>query len=406
MHHLDFMKEALSIKEEIVDLRRRIHQYPEIGGTEVETQKLVEEYLQNLGIKTQRIADTGVLGLLEGGGANSEAVSGPVSVATVGLRADMDALKIEEQTGAEYASRRPGLMHACGHDAHTAALLGTAKILAAHREELPGNVKFFFQPDEEGDGGAERMIAEGALENPKVTAMFGAHVNPEIPAGRIGARPGKIYAASNPFDVTIKGFGSHGASPHLGIDAIAVAAQVVGALQLYVSRETDPLDSAVITVGTFHGGTQRNAIAEEVKISGIIRTLGPEMRQKTVTAFRRIVESTVQAHGATADIQILTSYPGVVNDEAMTQLARHSIAELLGEDKLFSLDHATMGTEDFGIFLEQVPGCFYQAGVANPAKTPTVSLHNGQFNIDEDALPVMSAVHAKVAYDYLRGAKS
>ncbi len=404
MQQLDFMEAALSIKDEIIDLRRRIHQYPEIGKTEVETQKLVEEYLQNLGIKTQRIAGTGVLGLLEGGGAGVDVNPGAIS--TVGLRADMDALKIEEQTGVSYASRRPGLMHACGHDCHTAALLGTAKILAACRQDLPGNVKFFFQPDEEGDGGAEQMIAEGALENPQVTAMFGAHVSPGIPVGYMGARPGKSYAASNPFDITVKGFGSHGASPHLGIDAIAVAAQVVGALQLYVSRETNPLDSAVITVGTFHGGTQRNAIAEEVKMSGIIRTLGPEMRQKTVAAFRRIVEGIVQAHGATAEIEIRTSYPGVVNDEAMTRLACSSIAELLGEDKLFPVAHPTMGTEDFGIFLEHVPGCFYQAGVANPAKTPTVPLHNGQFNIDEDALPVMSAVHAKVAYDYLRGAKS
>lgn len=395
MHQLDFIKEAREIKDEIVSLRRRIHQYPEIGRTETETQKLVEEYLQGLNIKTKRIADTGVLGLLEGGHP------GP----TVGLRADMDALKVEEKTGASYASCRPGLMHACGHDAHTAALLGTARLLAAHREELIGNVKFFFQPDEEGDGGAQRMIAEGALQDPPVSAMFGAHVNPDLPAGYMGVKFGKNYAASNPFEITVRGFGSHGASPHLGVDAIAIAAQIVGALQLYVSRETDPLDSVIITIGTFHGGTQRNVIADEVKMSGIIRTLGPEIRQKTLTSVRRIVEGIVSAFGATADIQIHTSYPGVSNDEAMTRLVHKSVGELLGKDKVVILDQPTMGTEDFGIFLEHVPGCFYQAGVANPAKNPVVSLHNSQFNIDEDALPVMSAVHAKVAYDYLKGAK-
>ncbi|MDR1193137.1 MAG: amidohydrolase [Peptococcaceae bacterium] len=393
MSAIDFMAEALAIKDEIIALRRKIHQYPEIGGTETETQRLVVDYLEALGVKTQKIADTGVLGLLEGskpGGA-------------VGLRADMDALKIQEQTGVPYASVRPGIMHACGHDCHTATLLGAARILAAHRENLPGNVKFFFQPDEEGDGGAERMIAAGGLENPKVTAMFGAHVNPGLPVGSIGVRPGKSYAASNPFEITIKGFGSHGAAPHLGVDAIAVACQVVSALQLCISRETDPVDSAIITVGTIQGGTQRNSIAEEVKMSGIIRTLGPATRQKIVAAARRVAEGTAHALGAQAEIVIHESYPGVVNDPAMTELARESIAELLGEDKVVPISVPNMGTEDFGIFLEHVPGSFYQAGVANPAKTPTVSLHSGQFNVDEDALPVMSAVHAKVAWDYLKG---
>lgn len=391
----DFMKEALLIKDEIIDLRRKIHRHPEIGKTEVETQKLVEGYLQRLGIKTKRTAGTGVLGLLEGGSPGS----------TVGLRADMDALRIQEKTGVPYASEYPGIMHACGHDAHTAALLGTAKILAGCRKELPGNVKFFFQPDEEGDGGAAAMIAEGGLENPKVDAMFGAHVTPEIPVGHMGIRPGKSYAASNPFDIIIRGFGSHGARPHKGIDAIVIACQVVDALQLYISRETDPLDSAVITVGTFHGGAQRNAICDEVTITGIIRTLGPEKRKKTVEAVRRITEGIVQAFGAKADIIIQESYPGVVNDPAMTKFAGDSIARLLGADKLIAVENPSMGTEDFGIFLEHVPGCFYQAGVANPAKTPTVSLHNSQFNIDEDALPLLSAVHAKVVYDYLTGAK-
>jgi amidohydrolase len=386
------MKEALLIKDEIIDLRRRIHRRPELGKTETETQKLVEAYLQGLSVKAKRIAGTGVLGLIEG------ANPGP----TVGLRADMDALRIQEQTGAPYASECPGIMHACGHDCHTAALLGAAKLLAACREELPGKVKLFFQPDEEGEGGAAPMIAEGGLENPKVDAIFGAHVNSEMPVGFMGVRPGKTSAASNPFDITIRGFGSHGARPNKGIDAIAIAGQVVGALQLYISRETDPLDSAVITVGTFHGGAQRNVICDEVKLGGIIRTLEPEMRQKTTAALRRITEGIVQAFGATADIVIRESYPGVINDPAMTQFVRRSMGELLGEDKVLTVE-PSLGTEDFGIFLQHVPGCFYQVGVANPAKTPTVSLHNSRFNVDEDALPILSALHAKVAWDYLTG---
>ncbi len=391
MQPIDFMKDALAIKDEIIDLRRRIHRHPEIGRTEVVTQKLVEEYLQSLGIQTRKIADTGVLGLLEGGRPGT----------TVGFRADIDALRIEEKTGLPFASECPGLMHACGHDCHTATLLGAAKILAAHRQELPGNVKFFFQPDEENDGGAQRMIDEGAMENPKVTAMFGAHVNPEIPAGYIGTRPGKHYAAANPFNITIQGIGSHGARPHKGVDAIVVACEVVNALQIYVSRETNPLDSVVITVGTFHGGAQSNALCDEVKLAGTIRTLGPEMRQKTVAAVRRITEGVVQAFGAKAEIDIRESYPGIVNDPAMTEFARQSIGQLLGQDKLFAIEQPVMGSEDFGLFLDHAPGTFYQAGVANPEKFTVVPLHNSRFNVDEDVLPILSAVHAKVAYDYL-----
>ncbi|MDR1193390.1 MAG: amidohydrolase [Peptococcaceae bacterium] len=390
----DFLQEAQKIKDEIIQLRRTIHQHPELGQTETETQKLVEAYLRKLGITTRRIAGTGVLGLLEGGKPGT----------TVGLRADMDALKIQERTGVPYASRRPGIMHACGHDCHTAGLLGAAKLLAAAKADVPGNVKFFFQPDEEGSGGAAPMIAAGGLENPQVTAMFGAHVNSGIPAGYVGMRPGKYYAASNPFDITIRGVGAHGAHPDLGVDAIAVACQAVGALQLCISRETDPVDAALISVCTFHAGNQRNALADEAVLTGIIRTLDPKTRIKTVAAVRRIVDGIAGSFGATAEINIHEGYPGLINDPAMTELARRSVGALLGEDKLFPITQPSLGTEDFGIFLEHVKGCFYQIGVANPAKTPTVSLHNSEFNVDEDALPILSAAHSQVAWDYLLSA--
>jgi amidohydrolase len=390
----DFLREANAIKEELIAMRRAIHRYPEIGKEEAETAKRVDAYLRALGIGTRRVADTCVIGLLEGGRPGT----------TVGLRADMDALAIEEYNDLPYASQRPGIMHACGHDCHTAALLGAAKLLAGMREQLTGNVKFFFQQDEEGDGGAQLMIDAGGLENPKVTAMFGAHVNPEIPAGSVGIMPGKAYAASNPFDVTIKGRSSHGAKPHEGVDAIAIAAQIVVTLQQYVSRLVNPVDSVVISIGMFNSkGGQRNVISDEVTMRGIIRTLGPEMRQKTKEAVRRIIAGIAEALGAKAEVTIYDSYPGVVNDPAMTELAGQAIAVLLGEEKLVKLHSPSLGTEDFGIFLEHVPGSFYQVGVYNPEKNAAAPLHSNYFCVDEDALPVMSAVHAQVAYDYLSG---
>ena len=203
---LDFLREAEAIKDEIIRLRRDIHQFPELGGEEFETAKKIETYLREQGIITRRAADTGVIGLLEGG----------ISVKTVGFRADMDALAMQEYSDVSYASKRTGIMHACGHDCHTAALLGTAKILSRLKDRLPGNVKFIFQPDEEGDGGAQRMIDDGGMENPKVSAMFGAHVSVNLPAGKIGLRPGKANAASDEFDITVKGGSSHGARPHEG----------------------------------------------------------------------------------------------------------------------------------------------------------------------------------------------
>lgn len=388
----DFLREAGAIKDEIICLRRDIHQYPELGREEFETAKKVEAYLRELGITTRRAADTGVIGLLEGGAAGG----------TVGLRADMDALAMQEYSDVPYASKRPGVMHACGHDCHTAALLGTAKILSRLKDRLPGNVKFFFQPDEEGDGGAQRMIDDGGMENPKVSAMFGAHVSVGLPTGKIGLRYGKAHAASDEFDITVKGRSSHAARPHEGTDTIAIGAQVVTALQQYVSRQVDPLEPAVVTIGTFNSkGSQRNVISDEVKMTGTIRTLGPEMRRRTAEAVRGIAEGVAKAMGAEAEVVINESYPGVVNDPAMTEFAGNAVKALLGEDAVVTIPNPSMGTEDFGVFLEHVPGTFYLAGVCNLEKGTAFPEHNNRFRVDEDALPILSAVHAAVAWDYL-----
>lgn len=385
------LKEAMAIREELISLRRHLHRHPELSKGEINTAAFVEKYLKDLGLQVRRVANTGVVGLLAGSRPGK----------TVGLRADMDALPIQELNQTDYCSLNPGVMHACGHDVHTAALLGCARLLSTRREELAGSVKFFFQPNEEVDGGAADMVAEGVMENPGVDAVFGAHVNPSIPAGMIGITYGQSYAAADTFDVVVKGLGSHGAEPHKGVDAIVVAAQIVNALQTIVSRQIDPLDSAVITVGVFRGGTQRNIVANEAFFSGIIRTLNPDTRKKAKDRLAALIQGMAKLYGAEAQVDLRTGYPGVFNDAEMTDLVKNSAAELLGPSRLLELKKPTLGTEDFGIFLQQVPGCFYQIGVQNLEQRPEHPLHSGYFDVDEDCLPTAAAMHAKVALDYL-----
>ncbi len=389
--HFHFLETAREIQDEIIALRRHLHQNPELSKKEYETSKYIQSYLTNLGLDAKIIHGTGVVALIEG------EKPGP----TVGLRADIDALPILEVNDLPFCSQNPNVMHACGHDCHTAAVLGAAKILLKHRRHFQGNIKLIFEPDEELSGGAKHMIEAGVMENPKVDAMFGAHVNPLLPVGSVGILPGKAYASSNPFEITVTGKSSHGAKPHLGIDAVMLAAQILNAIQVYVSRQVDPLDSALITVGTIHGGTQRNILAQEVKMTGIIRTLDPALRKRTVETLPEIVSGIARALGGEASINIITSASGIVNDPAMTELVGNSVRKLLGESSLIHMDKPSMGTEDFGAFLEHAPGSFYQMGIRNPGKGAVHPLHSDQFMVDEDALPLLSALHAQVAFDYL-----
>lgn len=388
---MNFLDKALEIQNEIIQLRRSIHQHPELGKQEFRTSSIVEGYLQGLDIATQRIAGTGIVGLLEGSYPGR----------TVAFRADMDALPIQELNQFVYASRNPGKMHACGHDAHTAALLGAAKILASCKKELAGNVKFFFQPNEEQEGGAADMIQSGCLDHPKVNAVFGCHVNPEIPAGKIGVSYGKSYAASNPFSILIHGKGSHGAEPHKGVDTIAIGAQIVNTLQTIVSRSVDPVDSAVVTVGTFHGGSQGNILAEDTQLTGIIRTLDPASRKKVVEKVRLIAQGIGESMGASVQVNIENSYPALITNTEMTDLLKASASSLLGEDCVLVMASPTLGTEDFAFFLEKVPGTFFQLGSGFSEGTKNYPLHSAHFSIDESCLPIAAAIHAQAAYDFL-----
>ena len=385
----DLLNEAAAIEPRLIALRRDLHRHPELGRHEFQTAQRVENELRALGLKTRRIADTGVIGLLRGES------DGPC----IALRADMDALPIQERCGLDYASECPGVMHACGHDMHTAALIGAAGLLVRHRAELHGSVRFLFQPDEEGDGGAQRMVDEGCMEG--VTAVFGAHVAPELPVGKVAVHAGSAYAASNPFDIIIRGQSAHGAEPHLGADAIVAASAMVSALQTLVSRAVSPLDSAVVTVGSFHAGTARNIIADEARLSGIIRCFGQERRRMLADRMTALVNGIASAHGVRAELNIVWGYDGVINDFTMTERLRGCAISMLGRSAVVDETFPTLTTEDFGAFLSAAPGSYWHLGVGRPGME-NAPLHNPDFHPDESALRIAAALHASLVLDFLK----
>lgn len=382
---MNLLSEARAAAPWMAELRRTIHRYPEAGNQEFQTAATIEAALASIHLKARRLLGTAVVCDIEG------ALPGP----TVALRADLDALPLREETGLPYASAVPGMMHACGHDLHAAGLLGAAKLLSARRDTLPGTVRLLFQPDEEGDGGAKRMIEAGCLEG--VSAVFGAHVRPELPAGQVGIKYGPAYAASNPFVIRIKGRSAHGAEPQLGADALLAGAQIVTALQSIVARRVSPTDAAVLTVGTFRAGTACNILAGEAVLEGMLRTFGEESRRRLAEAATELVTSIARGLGCEAEADFAWGYPGVVNHDRETALVLEAARDLLGPEAVTVLDTPTMTTEDFGYFLQAVPGCFYHVGVGCDAP-----LHSPQFNPSEAALPVLAALHAQVAWKALQ----
>ncbi len=379
----DYLTQADAIAGELAELRHAFHRCPELGNREHRTAARIEAYLRGLGIPTARLLDTAVVGTLAGG----------LPGKTVALRADMDALPLTEATGADFASENPGCMHACGHDVHMTAALGAARLLAARRESLRGTVVFLFQPDEEGRGGAERMIAAGALEG--VDAVFGAHVSPELPLGHVGVRYGKFYAASDTFRIIVHGKGAHAAEREKGVDALGAAADMATRL-IALPKALAPGETGVLTVGTLHAGTAENALADRAELTGILRTLGPEARADLKRRFREAVNAALDDWGATAEIELRESYPGVVNDDAMTALAERAARGLLGDDRVRVIDRPTMTTEDFGYFLMERPGSFYHIGVGGEKP-----LHNPSFLPDDRAAAIAAAVHCAVIEAFL-----
>ncbi|MBE3578554.1 M20 family metallopeptidase [Caldanaerobacter subterraneus] len=387
---MDILKEVEKVEEEIIGIRRKIHMHPELGFEEVKTSELVYEYLKSLGFEVKRLAKTGVVGLLKGEGER-----------TIAIRADMDALPIQEENEVEYASKIPGKMHACGHDVHTAILLGTAKVLSRIKN-VKGNVKFIFQPAEETTGGALPMIEEGVLEGPRVDAIIGLHVDPDLEVGQIGITYGKAYASSDMFDVIIKGRSSHGAEPHKGIDALVIAANVISALQTFASRKTSPFTPIVVTIGTIKGGYARNIIADRVEMSGIIRMMEEERREEIVESVEKMCKDIAKAYGGDAEFRRVKGYPLLINDKGFTDLVKKSASMILGEENVLEVS-PSMGVEDFAYFLQRVPGTFYKLGCGNKEKGIDKPLHSSRFDVDERCIKVGIAVHVMTVLNYFEG---
>jgi amidohydrolase len=386
--------EVAQLTESMIDLRRILHQWPELGFQEKRTSALVAERLQALGIEVRTgVAQTGVLGTLRGNGAGK----------TVLLRADMDGLPIEEASGAPYASQNHGVMHACGHDGHTAILLTTARVLAQRRQQFAGTVKFAFQPAEElPPGGAKEMIEEGVLKHPRVDATFGLHLWNGLPVGKIGIDEGPIMASVDRFDIVIKGIGSHGAYPHTGVDPIVVGSHVVAALQTVVSREVPPLAPVVVTVGTFQGGTAFNVIPSHVELSGTVRTVDTRIRDEMPVRLERIVRGITSGMRAECSFNYAFGYPVTVNDVSRTQFARRVAGAIVGDGNVVSAG-MTMGAEDMSYFLNAVPGCYLRLGSGNPDHGVIHPHHSALFNFDEAALPIGVELLTQLTLAYLSG---
>ncbi|MCS6783005.1 MAG: M20 family metallopeptidase [Gloeomargarita sp. SKYBB_i_bin120] len=385
--------EIRALQPWLVEWRRAIHRRPELGFQEVQTAARVTQLLRQWGYQPQTgIAQTGVMAVLEGGRP------GPV----LALRADMDALPIQELNEVPYCSEIDGVMHACGHDGHTAILLGVAYYLAQHRHHWRGTVKLLFQPAEEGPGGAKPMIEAGVLENPPVEAIFGLHLWNDLPAGTVGVRSGPLMAASDFFSCRIQGRGGHGAKPEQTIDALVIGAQVVVALQTVVARQVNPLEPVVVTVGEFHAGSARNVIADQAYLGGTVRYFQPDLAPVLPQKLEAIVRGICTAYGAQYTWQYDYLYPPLVNDPAMADLVR-AVAEQVVEPALGVVPNCqTLGGEDMAFFLQQVPGCYFFLGSANPAKGLDFPHHHPRFDFDESVLSLGVELLVRCLEQYLQ----
>ncbi len=369
-------------RSEIIKIRRFIHMNPELSNREFETARLVSSKLDTLGLAVRSgIARTGVVALLRG------AQPGP----SIAVRADMDALPIQETSGVAFKSLNPGVMHACGHDVHTSILLGTAMVLSTMKDKLKGSVSFIFQPAEEGapqgeEGGADLMIREGALDNPPASAIFALHVWPED-FGQVFFAPGYITGSSDWFQITVKGKSAHGARPHEGLDAIVIASEIVQALQTVVSRAVDPTDPAVLSIGVIQGGTRPNIIAEKVTLEGTVRALSDANRRKIQPLMEAIVKGICEMYGAAYQFEYKPLCPSVYNNPELAATMTPTLVRLLGKDKVVEWKPQLIA-EDFSFFAQKIPGFYFFLGVKNPAQTVAAPLHSPNFNPDERSIPL------------------
>ncbi len=410
-----FHKSIEAMFPKLVEIRRDIHMHPELPNEEVRTAKLVADRLKELGftdIKTG-VAKHGVVALLKGG------QDGPC----VAVRADMDALPIKELRSVPYRSQNPGVMHACGHDVHVTCALGVAELLSKHKDQMKGSVKFLFQPAEEampatfkGDWGAKLMVAEGVMENPKPAAVFGLHTTAQVmpagttddgvhylKAGQIGYTPGIDNANSDRFHIVINGKMAHGSAPHKGVDAIAVAAEAIMALQMIKSRQTNTRQPLVISIGTIKGGDRENIIAEKVELGGTVRTYDAKFRDGIIEQMHRILKGITEAHGATYEMEYRKTYPSIQNDLKLIAATLPAFKRIVGEKNVIELIPG-MGGEDFSYFAQVVPGFYFRLGVANEQKGFTYGGHTPMYDCDEEAIKTGVGVLAAAVCDFLDAA--
>lgn len=375
-------------KDLILKTRRDLHRIPETAYKEKKTAAYVTDYLNREGFEVQTgIARLGVVGLMKTG------KPGP----TLMIRADMDALPLSEATGLAFSSTHEGIMHACGHDAHMAMALGAATVLNKIKSELSGNIKFLFQPAEEGPGGAKPMIEAGVMENPRVDYSIGCHVWPDIPEGTIGLKTGRFMAAMDRFDIKIIGSGGHGAMPHLCVDALEVGIQVVNALQRIVSRHMNPLEPTVITVGSFHAGSAFNVIPGDAQLSGTTRTFNEDIWASWEARIEKVVRGVCESMGAEFELKFDQGYPPTINDESMIEVVRRCAEKVVGKDRVIE-PQPTMGGEDMAYYLQKSKGFFYALGVGREGSAP---IHNPEFDFNEDILLLGVETHCRIGLDLL-----
>ena len=379
------------MKDWLVDIRRTIHKHPELGFEEVETSKLISEWLQKFGLDVKRgMAKTGVVGLLKGRKPGK----------TVAIRADMDALPMDEANRVPYASQIKGKMHACGHDAHVTILLGVAKFFSSIPDQMKGNIKWIFQPAEEGGGGGRIMVEEGVLENPKVDAIFGAHVFPLLPVGKVGIYEREGLAAADRFTIKIIGKGGHAASPHVSKDPILAAGHLITQIHSIVSRNVNPLESGVITIGKVSAGTASNIIPDEVELIGTVRSLNPQVREELKSRIDQVTQGVARSFSMDYRFDFEYGYPVLINNSEMSKLVASACSRGIGKENVEVLK-PSMGGEDFAYYLEKVPGSFFRLGCRNEGKGIVHPYHSSLFDVDEEVLPFGVEMFIRIIDQYL-----
>ncbi len=399
MSEIDRLKSDIDeLVPDMVALRRDLHEHPELAFEEVRTSGIVAQRLRTLGLEVQtNVAKTGVVALLRGASK-----PGAQTTKTIAIRADMDALPIHELNEIDYRSTIDGKMHACGHDGHTSIALAVADILSKRREELPGNVKFIFQPAEETIGGAGPMVKEGAIEG--VDGVIGLHLISDYPVGRVGVRAGAVFASADRFILTVRGKGGHAAiKPEMSVDPIVIAAYIITTLQTLISRETSPFSPAVITIGVVKAGTAFNIIPETAELEGTMRAYSKEHREKLIRRISEVASGVANAMGATCAVKVFDGCPPCTNDAAMTEVVQKAAAESVGADKVDNGEEImTTGSDDMAYFLNAVPGCYFIVGAKNAEKGANYPHHHPRFNVDEDAMPIGVEVLTRAALEFLK----